>query len=447
MSVVVRYGSLLALGLLLSSIPGQAQEAEDLRLDAGAADEGSDPVTDLPPPPPPPLSIRDDEPIMRRRAASETDPFAARGIRTGAFLLYPQLEIGMLATSNATSSADNPEADAALRLKPVFRLESNWSRHQLTVAASAETLRYLDNDDLSTNEANVDASLRLDVRESLQANFDMGYALTSTGSSDSEVPDSATGNRIDQNWRAGAGLTRTGGLIEGRIRAGLTRQTYGDVDLSGGGSEDNSDRNYTELDLSARATFNTAARIQPFLEAAFTPRFRDDKRDRNGLERNSQGYAISAGFQFADDPVWSGEFAATYLFRHYEDASLGWESAPGLVANLQWRPTELTTVDLSASAALEETSIAGEAARSSWDFGATLTHALRDNLDIYGGGTLALEEADGGLDRTFGAKAGLIWRANPYFAWSLGYEGSWFSGESSDDYDEHRLLAGIILQR
>ncbi len=446
MSVVVRYGPFMAFCLLLSCVPAQAQEAEDLSLDSGYADDGTGSFEDLPPPPPPQFASPDDEAVQRRRTRDAGDPFAAQGIRMGAFLLYPQVEIGAMATSNAGSRSDDQEGDVALSVKPALRLESNWSRHHLNIAASAETLRYLSNDDLSTKDASVDANLRLDVRQSLQANLDFGYALSSTTGGDSEVPDTATGNRIDQAWRGGAALTRSG-LIEGRVRAGFNRLTYGDVDLSGGGTEDNSDRNYTEFDLSARATFNTAARVQPFVEVAYTPRVHDEKTDRNGFERNSQGFAISAGFQFVDDPVWTGEFAATYLFRHYEDESLGWEQAPGAVANLQWRPTELATVDLSAGVALNETSVADEAARTSWDFGATLTYALRDNIDIYGGGTLGLEEADDGLDRTLGAKAGVIWRANPYFAWSLGYEGTWFSGESSADYDEQRLMASVILQR
>lgn len=447
MSVVVRYGPLVALCLFLSSIPGRAQEADDLRLDSDGTDDTAAIYDDLPPPPPPPrLRVPDREPPARRRRET-TDPFAPQGIHTGAFMLYPQLEIGTMATSNAGGSSSDPEADVALRLKPALRIESNWSRHQFTATGSAEMLRYLDHEELAGNAATVDANLRLDVRESLQANLDFGYNLTSSSSSDSEVPDSATSSRIDHGLRAGVALARTGGLIEGRIRAGLARQIYGDVELSGGGTEDNSDRNYTEFDLSIRGTFNNGAQIRPFVEARYAPRVHDDREDRNGLKRNSHGYAVSAGLQLADNPVWTGEIAATYLIRDYEDEDLGLKSAPGLSANLKWQPTELTTVDATASVALNETSSADEAARTSWDFSALMTHALRENIDIYGGATLDFEEADGGYDRTTGVRTGLIWRANPYFAWSLGYEGSRFTGASSDDYNEHRLLAGIILQR
>jgi hypothetical protein len=172
------------------------------------------------------------------------------------------------------------------------------------------------------------------------------------------------------------------------------------------------------------------------------------KFDRNGLRRDSHGFVASAGLVIADDAVWSGEIAATIETRDYADSALDTEVAPGLAANLQWRPTTLTRIDLSSGVALNETSSATDGATRSWTAGATFTHALRDNLDLIGGLSGSVSEASSGTDVAVNTRAGLEWKFNPLLALSAAYEGAWlFADDASDDYDEQRVVASIIMRR
>ncbi len=441
MSVLSRLGSVAALGVLLGSVPGLAQEAEDLRL-AEAVDEPDDVVVLAPS-----SMVADAESPVVRRERVVVDPYAAQGVGQGPIRLFPSLEIGTLFTSNAGAATSNAEADVALRIKPGLRLESNWPRHQLTASATVEMQRYLDHQELSSTTADIEAALRLDIRRATKAELDWHYGLSSQSATDGEVPDSASGNRLTHSITANAALIHEAGAFDLKLGAGFDREIFSDVDLSGGGSEDNSDRNYTEVNVKLRGVFNPGAKLQPFVEVAYAPRFHDETSDRNGVKRNSKGYAITAGLRIDDDPVWSGEIAASYLLRDYDEANLATEKAPGLLANLLWRPTEITSVNFNASVALNETSTVGEGARTNWNFGATLARELRENIILSAGANFDLTEATGGHDLTTSVVSALEWQANPFFAWRVGYQGTWFNGATSDDYAEHQVLGSIILRR
>ena len=423
---------------------GQSAE-EDLRLETDVGDET------LPPAPIVPaisrISIEDDAvPPPRRRRVVE-DPYAPTGIDLGAFQLFPTLEIGSVTTSNVARNS-TPESDVGLRLKPGLKLESDWVRHQLRFSAAADVLRYLDNNDLATTNGSVDSALRLDIRRDTRADLAASYSLTSTGAENSEVPDTAIGARVDHTLAASAALTHNWGALEGTAKLGLTRNLFGDVALVGGGSEDNSDRAYTEVSASLRGSLKTGALLQPFAEVAYEPRLHDKKSDRNGLKRNSQGLRLSAGLSFADDPIWTGDIAATLQLRKYADDSLDSMLAPGITANLNWQPTDLTRFEFNSGLSLAETVSAGSSATRSWNGGISMVHALRENIDFTAGIAVTLDNTNAGNSLSTTGRLGVAWDINPTLTWTAGYQGTWVNGlTSAGDYNEQQVLTSIILKR
>lgn len=424
-----------------------AQEADTgLRLETGDEDP------DLVLPPPPPASARitigddDQEPGVRKRKTT-VDAYAAPGLRTGAFVLYPTLEIGSVVSSNVRRSSAKSVADVGLRLKSQLRFESDWVRHSLTGSASLNAEQFLDNTDIKSRGGDLNAKLRLDIRRTTTADFDTSYSATSVGLENSQIPAAATGARLDQSFGASAGITHDFGGLEGKLRLGVSHSLFGDVNLSGGGKEDNSDRDFSQLSLSARGTLKTGAIVQPFAEVAIEPRIHTKKFDRNGVKRNSQGVRISAGMTIADDPLWLGEIAATLERRDYSDDSLETILAPGVAANLTWRPTDLTRFEFNASASLAEAASAGVSATQNWTVGVQGSHALRDNLEIVGGLRSAFERSNGTTDITSLGNFGVNWIVNPYVVLNTGYEVTFFNGAAAgSNYVDHRLLTRIILR-
>lgn len=430
-----------------TAVFAQAQEAEeDLRLETDTAVEEE--VAPVPPARSTPITIGDDDdlPKARRRQSAE-EAYAAQGIGDGPLLAFPSLEVGSVISTNPRRDARTTDVDAALRVKPRVAVQSDWARHSLDGAAEVEFEQFVGDTDLRSAEGKADLNLRLDVRRTTSTEFGLNYEATQADTGDDAL-DAADDFAVDHVLGGTAGVTHDFGGIEGRLRGGVLRRWFSDVELSGGGTEDNSDRNVTELSLAARGTLRTGAKIEPFAEIAYEPRVFDKTRDRNGIKRNSQGLRLSAGVNFNDDPIWSGEIAATMEMRDYSDSTLDTEFAPGVVANVTWRPSDLTRFEFNAGASLQDTVAAGISGTREWTLGYAASHALRENLELTGGQSFQLEESSGDLDFTFTQALGLNWTLNPYVVMSAGYEGTLFVGNGSgDDYMDYRVITSVILRR
>lgn len=390
----------------------------------------------------------EEEQVPLKSIRQETDPYAAQGVRLGGIALYPSLEAGTLYTSNVSRASTNAQSDIGLYLKPSLRFESDWVRHSWEGQASGDLITYLENNDLNTEQADVRSKFRLDIRHTTRAEFEAGYALGQEGSENSEVPDTAIGNRTDHALSANAAVIHDFGPLEGRAKLGIERQIFEDVALSGGGEEDNSDRNSYTPSLSLRLSYIDPPVLKPFVELTYAPRFHDEKLDRNGLRRDSQGLAASVGVTLDHDPFWSGEASLIYAMRDYEDSILATNDAFGINGNLTWKPTDLNSVLLTLETTLNESSSATSSGTKTWSGRVDVSHELRENVNLLGGLGLALEKVSGGTDKTISSKLGVEWQLNPNMAWTASYDGTWFrAASSSDDYNDQRLMTGIVLRR
>jgi hypothetical protein len=390
-----------------------------------------------------------EEEITVRKKRLITDPYAAIGVNAGGLRLFPVLEIGTVFSSNAAKSATKPHSDIGLDIKPSLRFESDWSRHSWTGSATADWQRFKNEDDLSTLTGAAETAFRLDIRHTTHADFTASYALNETGSENSQVPKTAASARRDHSFTTSAGLTHDFGGLETTAKLSLARGLYEDVALVGGGTEKNADRDYWEPTLSVRATLGYSnVPLRPFVEAAYAPRFHDQTLDRNTQNRNAQGLALSAGVSFDDGPIWTGDVAMTYLRRSYDDAALQSVNALGVTANVTWRPTPITTILATTGLSFDEASAKNISASRNWTSALSLTQAVRDNVDLLAGASLALQKASSNIDITSTAKLGLDWKVNPNMTAGLTYQGTWFAaGSGTGDYNEQRLMSSIILKQ
>ncbi|MDO8354761.1 MAG: outer membrane beta-barrel protein, partial [Aestuariivirga sp.] len=350
----------------------------------------------------PSLTITPEEEQAPLKAMRPTlDPYAAPGIKLGGIALYPELESGTVYTSNVGSSATDAMSDVGLSLRPSLRFESDWVRHSWTGRAAGDFTAYLENDDFNSSQIDAASKFRLDIRHTTRAEFDASYALGQESSADSEVPDTAIGNRTDHTLAANAAITHDFGGLEARAKLGIERQIFEDVDLSGGGTEDNSDRNNYTPSLALRLSYTDPPALKPFVELSYAPRFHDEKFDRNGLRRNSQGITANLGIAFDQSPLWLGEMALVYAMRDYEDSALDTIDAIGINGNLTWSPTDLTTVVMTLATGLDESSSATSSGTKTWSGRIDVAHELRENLILLGGFGVEFEKFSGDTDTTF----------------------------------------------
>ena len=384
-------------------------------------------------------------PVKRK---STVDPYAPVGFHTGGILFYPSLTAGTVVTSNVRQASSDAQTEIGLRLKPSLRFESDWVRHSWIGEARYDGVRYLEQGDLTSHEADLFSKFRLDIRRDTRAEFEAGYNLDQTGLADSEVPATAVGYRTEHRLSTAAALIHDFGPLEARVKAGVGWKIYDDVKLSGGGTEDNADRDYITPSLSLRATYMDPPVFKPYLQAAYEPRYYLRKRDRNGLQRSSQGLAASAGVIVDRGPFWSGDLAATYLRRDYEDRALESDNAFGLDGSLIWTPDDLTRVVLAFGTSLEDAVSTTSSSNRNWRGRIDLTHGWRENIDVLAGAGIEIEETGAGDDVTYDANLGLEWKLGPSLAWTAGYDVTWLDAAASGrSYTEHRISAGLSLSR
>jgi hypothetical protein len=423
---------------------GFAQEAiDDLResVDASAADQI---VTPAVPPPPPTF----DPPEQTRKVNKRRKQTDALGLRVDSLIAYPSLETGLIASSNAAQANKGKKSDIALRVAPALRLQSDWSRHELTASGRANYQKSLDTGALTSLNINSQGRLRLDIRRSTQADVSLAYDLNETRDAERDLAASAAKPRRDQTATGTISLRQDFGAWFAEAGIGATGLYASDVTLNNGTTEDNGDRNYIQPDVRIRTGLSTGAIWQPFIEASYDPRFYNRAKDRNGIKRNSQNYKTALGVEFDDGGIWDGSIAAAYTTRDYSDATLKSEQALGIEGRATWRPGEFTSVDFNSTVGLQDNFTTGATAVRIWTVDLAISHALTDELKLSGGTGLVIEDGSTGTNATYSARLGAEWQLNPFFALTGEIGSTWYDAKrKSDGYDEQRASLSAVIRR
>lgn len=377
----------------------------------------------------------------------ETDPYAPLGIRRGSFILFPELELGGVYSSNVASVSPSGPDDFGLRIAPKIALRSDWSRHALAIEAQSESIFWDEYQQQNVNNASAAISGRVDIRSTTTLDLTAGAGLSQSTVSDIEVPDQAQSPRNDYAYNVQARLTHQMGRIIAQATAAATWFKFGDVDLGALGIEDNEDRDYVAPSAGLRVGYQMSAALQPFAEVTYSPRIHDQNIDRNGLKRDSQGVVVRAGLSINDGAMWSGEVAARYEYRDYEDVLLSNQSALGMDANLIWNPSDITSIVFSAASQIEESSDPLVAGATTWSAGALVTHQLRDNLTAEAGVSVGKTDYDGVADETVVVTTlGFAYAIHREIQLIAGYEFTAQNPGDAGSYEEHRLSSGVRFQ-
>jgi hypothetical protein len=225
---------------------------------------------------------------------------------------------------------------------------------------------------------------------------------------------------------------------------------YGETELAAGGSVDNGDRDYVETKGTLRLGYEVSPVLQPFVEGSYSIRDHDRRVDRDGLRRDSDGYAASAGVAVNLGPILRGEISAGYQRRDYDDPALKPTDGMTFDASLTWAPMRLTAVTVSADTRVEETTVLGASAAVSHCGEIEVRHSLSYNLAATAGGSYTRTDYPGTSIAVvrMGATAGLEYLANPNLVLRAGYSYQVYeSTEPDSDFDSHTVKVGVRLQR
>lgn len=405
---------------------------------------------------------RDKHTSVRQRPRPD---YEAAGVRLGAFLAYPRITAEVERNDNIYAVATGEETDTIWRLKPELALRSDWSRHALGAFASANIIRYSDFDTENAEEYTFGANGRLDIVR--------GASVTGLLQHQELVePRSAPTSPISSLAPIQYALT-TGSLtgvkefnrlrLTGKLESRLYDYDDGRIALIGGGTAalDQDFRDRDEFYYGGKADYAVSPDTALYVALTGNTK-RYDTLSTGGLNgasfsRDSDGYVLSVGADFELTQAIRGQIDAGYMRQSYDDwrnfGTLDSKEIDGFSTKTQveWFPTELTTVTFNGARSIEESVVSGSQGFISSNASLGVDHELLRNVLLsaqasYGNDDYAGIDRE---DKRRGAKASVVYLLNRRVGVFLTYtylkqesEGA----QAARSFTNNKLAASIALQ-
>jgi hypothetical protein len=378
--------------------------------------------------------------------------YQAAGIRTGSFLLFPKLTTTVESNDNIFAQKTVTTSDTVWHVQPEATLSSDWNRHALSLFARGSLNRYSKHDSENTDDYSVGANGRIDVARDSAINGGVSYGRATEPRTS---PDSAAGaiepTRYDLTSGNISAFKEFNRLkLTGRI--GADKYNYDDV-ASKTGKIDQDYRDRVESALSGRADYAVSPDTALFIEVIGNRRdYRLDK-PAVSLTRDSEGVNVFGGANFELSALLRGEIGIGYMKQDYKDSTV--KDVDGFAARgqVEWFPSELTTVTVVGSRSIKDSAASKVASYIANSASIRVDHELLRNVllsanvgtgkDEYQGSTREDKVTSAGLRGTY------LVNRNVGLTAGYAYEKRTTSGLVADRgaaYEVNKVSAGLTLQ-
>ncbi|MFO1067428.1 MAG: outer membrane beta-barrel protein [Geminicoccaceae bacterium] len=351
---------------------------------------------------------------VQERARRDYDPL---GMRMGAFLLYPQMDLTGGYDSNVFADKTD-EKDALVGIvAPRLRAVSQWSRHQLVVSAGSEAAFYSDYTKNNYVDFDLGARGRVDITRDDELRPRLKFARGHDDRSDPDDQGLKATNDITQWYETLAELEYRHNFNKFYVapRAVFTR-----LDYDGAGDIDTDGRDRNQYDTGLRVGYMASPRFDLWLDGGY--RWIRYDREDDDVDRNSEAYTLRAGTGIDITSILFGEIYVGYAAVDYESNELKNVHTPTAGADLTWNVTTLTSVIFNVNGAAKETTVTenGEPASANLQgvVGINVWHELLRNLLLNGYGQYVRNDFEGisRKDNTYRVGGGVRYLLNRNFS-------------------------------
>lgn len=272
-----------------------------------------------------------------------------RRIKMGGFLLSPSLALEQSYTSNLLFAPSDRQADFVTKITPEVQIEKSVRDHKFSFEGSASSYRHVRKKSEDRSEARADFKGRIVVLHKLQVPFGLSYERGHMDRAENRSLVTARTPLGAHRFSAFAGIAFKPNRMGVDFTVTQERKTFADgldsVDIA----IIRHDGDYQDNSGVLRLGYDMKAGWTPFVQVDLRGRdyqrgsyngldFADNDRDfRNGL--------YSGGVAF-DRRLYSGSFAVGLQDLRYDDAGLQDQDILALQAELAWRVTQATTIDV-----------------------------------------------------------------------------------------------------
>lgn len=373
--------------------------------------------------------------------------YDALGIRTGAFLVYPRVDIGVVYDDNVFAAEEDEIGDTAFSVRPQVSVESTWSRHALELSAAADFYQYQDLSDEDYSTFNVQALGRLDVRRDSNVTGVVSYvkAIEPRGSS---AYLTATQSPIEfSNTSVSVAGVRDFNRVRLSGRVGVSELDYDDGVSFDGIAIDQDFRDSSQTSASARLDYAYSSSTALFGEIGVSQL----DYDAAGQSRGSDGTRLLAGVNFELSNLVTGEVSAGYITRAFDDGQTDDIEQFAYRASVNWYPTQLVTVGLSGETQINDSGLLNTPAYVADSVRLQVDYELLRNLIITGVADYSrddYQDLDRSDDRSgVGVSATYLLNRRAGVTLNVSQNEQESSGTSrSVNYTERRIGVALVLQ-
>jgi hypothetical protein len=387
--------------------------------------------------------------LLRRRTAAEEDAFAQLGLRAGAFLVSPAVEVfGGYDTNPAR--VPSGRASAYVTVSPELLARSDWQRHEVTVALRGSYTAYERTPELDRPTVDGKVTGRLDVTRDTAL---IGEGILVVGTDNPGSPNVQAGLSrfpIFTTLGGAVGVSQRFNRVEVAVKGGAERTEYRDSTFTDGTTASNHDRDFNRYAVLMRTSYDVMPGIKPFVEATYDTREHDIQFDRFGLQRDSTGWSVKGGTTFEFSRLLTGEVAVGYLERAYKDPSLQQLQGVLFDAALIYSMSALTNVKLTAATVAGETTVPGTAGILTRNAGIEVNHAFRRWLIGTAKFNFGYDDYVGSArkDDRYAVSAAITYKLNRLMAVKGEVRQEWMRSTAPGvDYAATVFLLGMRLQR
>ncbi|HEY4077818.1 MAG TPA: outer membrane beta-barrel protein [Rhizomicrobium sp.] len=288
------------------------------------------------------------------RARPEYD---AAGVPLGGLTLYPTLATGVSGDDNIFRG---PAAvgDAIWTISPRLDLRSDWNSDAVQLYGQMDHYQYTNHNTETRTNWLVGGLGRLDVSQGSFLSGEASYFDTHEARTSPDLSLLALSPTHYRNVHSDG--TAQGQFSLFTLSAAVTydRFDFDPTELVGGGTIDNHDRDRNVYEVTGKAAYELAPEQTVFAQFTYDKRDFDSLLDRNGTDRNSDGYRVDVGASMMVTPLIRGTAYVGLLQQNYA-APLHDASTMDFNAKIDWFATELLTAHLTASRIIDDTTIAG----------------------------------------------------------------------------------------
>ncbi len=377
------------------------------------------------------------------------------GVRAGTFMLHPGVQLAAEYSDNVFYASEDLNSDTVFHIRPYISAQSTWSRHSLNLTAGADFAMYSDFSDRDYEDYFIGASGRVDVKNRSFFTYSADYMDLHEDLNNRSSEQGIEPTRY--NMVGGSlGYDHTFNRLSASGTIGISSLDYQDAYDSDGELISNKDRNRQDNFYTLRAGYQFQTDKQAFISYTGDNIDYDQQYDRNGYDRNGNGFSLMGGINFTITGKLEGDVSVGYYSRSYDDEQLidtdGW----GFGAGLTWMPTYLTSVRGEIANSIEETTDPNSSGLFQTVYSLRVDHELKRDIQIngflqyrnYDYQSIVDAPADArSSDGTWRAGLGASWFINRHVYLNASY--SWEQLNSSivnDDYSVNRVWLVLGLE-